>query len=546
MDTHRINRAEIEIQAGEVALAEHLIARVSLLRERRIAPLIDRVCSELSGPERPEESVRIDQLELDLGPIALDDFDDDFMRKLEATLRAALRKWLAGQRSAGQTERAAMELLDTFARTGNLPWWVDRGEPELVAHHVRVLLATTPHELMSLLRAIAGNASAIARIARHCDDDLLDEIIARTHEDTGTDLRAGIHELERLLAGGTGASRASLARARGEVLAALARADAREPERVLDALLHELSRWLPSLCDVLATSELPVTPLLREAMRKAQAIAAASRPEHVTGHDREPADARARASSVASRASERTRLADRPDERDASPADDRDASPADQRPFTRERSADHALPRGGMEPDTLARLTGATSPSAVPPVIAATRRGALHQLDELYVDDAGLVILWPFLGHFFLHAGLLDRDHRFADEQAPMQAIALLSQLAIENPEPPEFRVPLAKLLCGLSPEDSFALERPPAPEQLDECERLLAAVIGHASILRDMPVASFRETFLQRSGVLSVRDGAWLLQVERQSHDLVLDRFPWSWSWVKLPWMPDPLRVEW
>jgi hypothetical protein len=238
-----------------------------------------------------------------------------------------------------------------------------------------------------------------------------------------------------------------------------------------------------------------------------------------------------------------------------------------------------------MEPDAFARLTGDTLPGAVPTsdvtlpdsssapastsltsvtpppisparaqqpppgvprVIAAARGGALHQLDELYVDDAGLVILWPFLGHFFLHAGLLDRDHLFVDKQAPMRAIALLSQLAMENPEPPEFRLPLAKLLCGLSPQNSFALERLPTPEQLDECERLLAAVIVHASILRDMPVASFRTTFLQRSGVLSVRDGAWLLQVERHTHDLVLDRFPWSWSWVKLPWMPNPLRVEW
>ena len=31
-----------------------------------------------------------------------------------------------------------------------------------------------------------------------------------------------------------------------------------------------------------------------------------------------------------------------------------------------------------------------------------------------------------------------------------------------------------------------------------------------------------------------------------KKAHDLLLDRLPWSWSWVKLPWMPHPLRVEW
>jgi hypothetical protein len=104
----------------------------------------------------------------------------------------------------------------------------------------------------------------------------------------------------------------------------------------------------------------------------------------------------------------------------------------------------------------------------------------------------------------------------------------------------------LAKLLCGLVPEVGFVLERPPTPEQLGECEHLLTAVIEHASVLRGMTVASFRAAFLQRPGVLSIRDGAWLLQVERHTHDLVLERFPWSWGWVKLPWMQDPLRVEW
>ena len=166
--------------------------------------------------------------------------------------------------------------------------------------------------------------------------------------------------------------------------------------------------------------------------------------------------------------------------------------------------------------------------------------------DRLYVDDAGLVILWPFLDRFFLRVGLLDDERSFVDEPASMQAIALLAQLASEDPDPPEFTLPLAKLLVGRSPTDRFTLASPLSGSQIDECERLLAAVIAHATILRDMPVASFRATFLRRPAALTTRDGAWTLQVEGRAHDLVLARFPWAWSWVKLPWMPNPLRVEW
>jgi hypothetical protein len=100
--------------------------------------------------------------------------------------------------------------------------------------------------------------------------------------------------------------------------------------------------------------------------------------------------------------------------------------------------------------------------------------------------------------------------------------------------------------LCGRPFESDFVLERPLAPEQLAEGDRLLAAVIDRAPVSAELSIASFRAGFLARPGALGTRDGAWLLQVERRPHDAVLDRFPWSWGWIKLPWMPEPLRVDW
>jgi hypothetical protein len=176
----------------------------------------------------------------------------------------------------------------------------------------------------------------------------------------------------------------------------------------------------------------------------------------------------------------------------------------------------------------------------------AIRRRALARLDELYVDDAGLVILWPFLERFFLRAGVLGEDRGFLDEIAQLQAVALVHSLATADPAPLEFHLPLAKLLCGRSLESDFALDRPIAPEQLAEGDRLLAAVIDRVPALGEPSIAELRAGFLARPGALGARDGAWLLQVERRPHDNVLDRFPWSWSWVRLPWMPVPLRVEW
>ena len=87
----------------------------------------------------------------------------------------------------------------------------------------------------------------------------------------------------------------------------------------------------------------------------------------------------------------------------------------------------------------------------------------------------------------------------------------------------------------------------PPVTEaEAEECSRLLRAVIDHASILGEMSIDGFRGSFLLRKGLLGTRDGAWLLRVEQMTFDVVLERFPWSWTWIKLPWMEGPLRVEW
>ena len=54
------------------------------------------------------------------------------------------------------------------------------------------------------------------------------------------------------------------------------------------------------------------------------------------------------------------------------------------------------------------------------------------------------------------------------------------------------------------------------------------------------------RHAFLQRSGQLGTQDGHWLLRVELATHDVLIDRLPWSPSIVRLPWMPRLLQVQW
>lgn len=126
-----------------------------------------------------------------------------------------------------------------------------------------------------------------------------------------------------------------------------------------------------------------------------------------------------------------------------------------------------------------------------------------------------------------------------------MQAIAQLSYIVSGDPDPAEYHLPLAKLLCGRRPDSEYRLTRPLTPEQRRECEDLLTAVLDHA-VLRDATIDGLRAALLRRPATLGVRDHARLLRVERRPHDRILAQLPWSWSWVKLPWMCEPLQVEW
>ena len=134
----------------------------------------------------------------------------------------------------------------------------------------------------------------------------------------------------------------------------------------------------------------------------------------------------------------------------------------------------------------------------------------------------------------------------FRSPIARSRAVYLLQHLATADFEPPEYRLPLAKVLCGMPLDDVFDPGPELAPVEITECDNVLTAVVLHAKNLGDITPQDFRDGFLLRRGVLSTRDDSWLLRVERAPYDLALDRLPWSLRWIRLPWMEAPIAVEW
>src|SRR5207248_109594 len=89
-------------------------------------------------------------------------------------------------------------------------------------------------------------------------------------------------------------------------------------------------------------------------------------------------------------------------------------------------------------------------------------RAAPEYETACYVENAGLCLLWPFLARFFARLGLLAAEEAaFVGDAACCRAVGLLHHLATGEREPPEFWLPLNKVLCGLDL-DALELFGPP------------------------------------------------------------------------------------
>lgn len=162
------------------------------------------------------------------------------------------------------------------------------------------------------------------------------------------------------------------------------------------------------------------------------------------------------------------------------------------------------------------------------------------------VRNAGLVLLHPYLARFFEACAIDLRSDRPASEVYDLAAAALY-YLAAGEAEPAEYELGLIKILLGLEPSHPLPLGPGLLGEPVKlEAGRLLDSFIGHWSALKSTSRDGLRGAFLQRPALLRDGDDNWLLQVESGGIDVLLERLPFSYSIVKLPWMQKPIQVEW
>ena len=165
--------------------------------------------------------------------------------------------------------------------------------------------------------------------------------------------------------------------------------------------------------------------------------------------------------------------------------------------------------------------------------------------EEIYIQNSGLILLWPFLTRFFRTINLVE-NNQFIHAQAAEQAVLILQYLVDATTEIPEHLLPLNKILCGLDITETVPIDLVISDSERDKCDGFLTAVIHNWAALKNTSIGGLRQMFLQREGILRPHHDGWLLQVDYKNHDILIDQLPWSIQVIKLPWMDQVLYSEW
>ena len=164
---------------------------------------------------------------------------------------------------------------------------------------------------------------------------------------------------------------------------------------------------------------------------------------------------------------------------------------------------------------------------------------------ELYIQNAGLVLLWIYLGYFFRDMKLTDKG-KFVDKAAQHRAVHLLQYAATQRENEPEHQLPLTKILCGIPVTEFVETPILLTEEEKQGTEKLIASAIKNWTALKTTSVEGYQEAFIRREGRLTHHEDGWHLLVEQRPYDMLLQQLPYSISMIRQAWMRDNIWIEW
>ena len=169
----------------------------------------------------------------------------------------------------------------------------------------------------------------------------------------------------------------------------------------------------------------------------------------------------------------------------------------------------------------------------------------LDNSESLFVENAGLVLLWPFLSRLFDKLNLMEK-REFVDNESQQKAILLSEFLVTGKTEFQESSLSLNKIICGAPLEMFVDIDLSLEKFELDICESLLKSVIKNWEKIENSSISTLRESFLIREGTLSKFGRDFNLNIQKKPYDVLLNTLPWNIRMIQTSLMKNRILVNW
>lgn len=164
--------------------------------------------------------------------------------------------------------------------------------------------------------------------------------------------------------------------------------------------------------------------------------------------------------------------------------------------------------------------------------------------DGQYIQNAGLVLIHPFIKTLFEHCDLLHpKSQQLLN---PELGVHLLHYIATGKTNAPEYDMVFEKFLCNIPLSQTINRHIKLSRKHKAQANKVIESVQHNWNPMKTSSVALLRNEFFQRSGKLVVTDHDYSLTVERKTQDILLDKLTWGIGLIKLPWQKKFLFVNW
>lgn len=166
------------------------------------------------------------------------------------------------------------------------------------------------------------------------------------------------------------------------------------------------------------------------------------------------------------------------------------------------------------------------------------------QNDGQYVQNAGLILIHPFIKTFFEHCDLIDLKTQQLIN--PELCAHLLHYIATGKTNAPEYDLVFEKFLCNIPMHQSINRHIKLSRKHKTQAKNVIESVQHNWSSMKKSSVELLQNEFFQRSGKLVVTDHDYTLTVEQKTQDILLKNLGWGLGLVKLPWKEKFMFVNW